>query len=528
MINKVYIEACKKIASRILEENIRGEKDIQRIKSQVSKEFKLRTMPSNPDILRFSEKDREKLRNVLKLKPVRSISGIIILSVMTQPFECPHGRCSYCPRYPGAPISYTGKEPAAMRAIQNEFDPSRQIRTRLKQLGEMGHNLQKIELIIQGGTFNSTPEWYREWFMLKIMEGLLGYRPRNYKEAVLAAEKSKHRLIGMTIETRPDQANEEQIDWMLEKGFTRVELGVQTLYDDVYKKVKRGHTVREVINSTRRLKDAGFKVCYHMMPGLPDTSLGMDLNIFRLLFENENFKPDMLKIYPTLVLEGTELYEWWKNGLYEPYTTEDASYLIEAVKSNLIPKWVRIMRIQRDIPAYEIRAGVKKGNLREIVQKRLKSHGLRCKCIRCREFGHRMLRGQIKEEGRLEVIIHTYTASRGIEYFISVEDLTNDALIGFLRLRKPSDKAWRPEIASYEAFIIRELHVYGEALPLGFKSEESWQHRGIGSTLLKKAEEVALEKGAEKIVVISGIGVREYYFKHGYFRDGPYVSKMLE
>ncbi|RLG60062.1 tRNA uridine(34) 5-carboxymethylaminomethyl modification radical SAM/GNAT enzyme Elp3 [Candidatus Geothermarchaeota archaeon] len=528
MSHEIYVQACKEIAHRILAREIKSRNDILKIKSEVCREFKLTHIPSNPDIIRYSEEDKEKLREMLKLKPVRSTSGIVILSVMTEPFPCPHGRCAYCPRFPGAPVSYTGREPAAMRAIENEFDPYRQIRSRLKQLEDMGHSTQKIELIIQGGTFNATPAWYRKEFMRRVMKGILNAKFKDYKEAILAAERSKHRIVGMTIETRPDQTSERQIDWMLEMGFTRVELGVQTIFNEVYSKVKRGHDVKAVIDATRRLKDAGFKVCYHIMPGLPDTTQRMDLDIFRSLFENENFRPDMLKIYPTLVLEGTELYEWWKNGLYRPYSTNEAADLIELIKANFIPKWSRIMRVQRDIPAQEIIDGVKKGNLRQIIAERLKSHGLKCRCIRCREIGHKRLKNQINKPPDVVFTISAYPASRGMEYFIAAEDLNNDALIGFLRLRKPSEKAWRPEITSMESFLIRELHVYGEALPLGCRSKNSWQHRGVGTTLLKRAEELALEKGGEKIVVISGIGAKEYYFKHGYVRDGPYVSKMIK
>ena len=527
MTNQYYVRACKEIAKQILLIRNPDQRTIQRIKSSIAKKYGLDTVPSNPDILKYSEGDKGQLRALLKLKPVRSISGIVILSVMTHPFECPHGRCVYCPRFPGAPVSYTGREPAAMRAIQNQFDPALQIRARLRQLEDMGHYTQKIELIIQGGTFNATPDWYKEWFMKRVMEGILGHSISSYEDAILEAERSKYRLTGMTIETRPDQTNKEQIDWMLEKGFTRVELGVQTLLDEVYEKVKRGHKIKDVIEATRRLKDAGFKVCYHMMPGLPDTNVKTDLSFFRSLFENENFRPDMLKIYPTLVLEGTELYKWWKSGVYKPYSTDESSELIELVKANFIPKWVRIMRVQRDIPVFEIAAGVKKSNLREIVQIRLSKHGLSCRCIRCREIGHKMIKGKIKKAIKPELTVTTYTASKGVEYFISVEDINNDAIIGFIRLRKPSKEAWRPEITSYETFMIRELHVYGEALPLGLRLKSSWQHKGIGSILLKKAEEIAMEKGAEKIVVISGIGVREYYYKHGYSRDGPYVSKIL-
>ena len=523
-----YRKACEEIARIVAERGEVDERWLAKLKGKIAEKYSLTRVPSNVEVILNSPKEiAEKIRKALKKKPVRSISGIVVVSIMTQPHECPHGRCSYCPRFPGAPVSYTGREPAAMRGIQNNFDPALQFTHRIRQLEAMGHRVDKVDVIIQGGTFNATPLEYKEWFMMRLLEGVLGFRPESYEVGLRLAEKAKYRITGMTIETRPDQCDESQVDWMLEKGFTRVELGVQTTYDDVYREVRRGHSIKDVIEATRRLKDAGFKICYHMMPGLPRNDFLRDLNSFRSLVESESFRPDMLKIYPTLVLEGTELYDWWASGKYRPYSVEEALVLISAVKANFVPPWIRIMRVQRDIPVMEIVDGVKKGNLRELVSEHLLSSGLRCKCIRCREVGHKTRRGEIRREPHLEIVERKYPASRGIEYFISVEDVENDALVGFVRLRRPSERAWRPEIVNYESFIVRELHVYGEALSLGERSSRSWQHRGVGSTLLKRAEEIALEDGGEKILVLSGVGVKEYYYSHGYMRDGPYVSKLL-
>ncbi len=521
-----YGEACQEIARRVLAEKASSNRDVLRIKKAVSRRYSLSKIPSNPEIIRHSASD-QCIYEILRLKPVRSISGIVILSTMTTPYTCPHGRCVFCPWYPGSPTSYTGKEPAAMRAIQNEFDPERQIRQRLKQLEEMGHYTQKVELIIQGGTFNATPLDYREEYMMGVMAGVIGRRPQTYAEALAKAEASHHRMVGMTLETRPDQASEEQVEWMLERGFTRVELGVQTVYDDTYDRIKRGHHLKEVVEATRRLKDAGYKVCYHLMPGLPGVEATMDLQAFKFVFQDEDLRPDQLKVYPTLVMKGTELYNSWRNGEYKPQSLEETTDLLIAAKANLIPKWVRVMRIQRDIPSHEIVQGIKKTNLRQLVQTELKGYGLRCRCIRCRESGHRRLLGEGSEDIDYEVTVDLYQASGGTEFFIAMENLEEDVIFGFLRLRKPSKKAWRSELEGAESLIIRELHVYGESLPLGEKSYGSWQHRGIGERLLLEAENMAIDLGAEKMVVLSGVGAREYYYKHGYARDGPYVSKEL-
>jgi|Deesub1362A_J573_1020465.scaffolds.fasta_scaffold00001_481 elongator complex protein 3 len=523
-------EAVKFIVKEVREKGIKDPVKINRIKYRAVRLFRLGRVPSNVEILKYVNEIDPELASVFRLKPVRSISGVVIVAIMTYPYECPHGRCLYCPHYPGAPISYTGKEPSAMRGIHNEFDPYKQVTSRLEQLESMGHSTDKVEIIIQGGTFNATPLEYREWYMRRLLQAFIGYYPESFEKGVLDAEKSPKRIVGITFETRPDACSEEQINWMLERGGTRVELGVQTIYDDVYKYVDRGHSIQDVIEATRRLRDAGFKVTYHLMPGLPLTNFKHDLNIFNLVFSSHNYMPDNLKIYPTLVLEHTGLLEIWRSGGYKPYDTEIAKDLVSLVKGNIIPPWIRIMRVNRDIPSHEIIDGVKKTNLRQIVQMDMRKIGLRCRCIRCREAGHRWMKEGYKGSEELVIKVSSYPASGGIEYFISVEDVENDVIYGFIRLRRPSNKAWRPEITSSETYIVRELHVYGHSLPLGSGPqglEGSWQHIGLGSILLSEAEKLASSLDGEKIVVISGIGVREYYYKHGYNREGPYVSKFL-
>jgi len=315
---------------------------------------------------------------------------------------------------------------------------------------------------------------------------------------------------------------------MLRLGGTKVELGVQTLSDEVYKKVKRGHTVADVVEATQTCRDALLKLGYQMMPGLFSTPRE-DLKMFKELFENEDFKPDLVKFYPCLVIKGTKLYNMWKKGEYKPYTTEQAVKLIAKIKK-IVPPWVRVIRIQRDIPVDLVVDGVVKSNLRELVEEEMKKHGDRCRCIRCREVGLRMAKdetGNLKPDAKaIELKRIDYGASGGDEVFLSFEDATNDLLIGFLRLRKPSENANRPEMK--DAAGIRELHVYGPMVELGEKPDEKWQHRGYGRELLEEAERIAGEDwGLKTVNVISGIGVRDYYRKSGYKRAGPYMGKKL-
>ncbi|MHA1860054.1 MAG: tRNA uridine(34) 5-carboxymethylaminomethyl modification radical SAM/GNAT enzyme Elp3 [Candidatus Asgardarchaeia archaeon] len=527
----------ERIYKEIIEEIIKSgrREEVNRIKIKVSRKYGLHRIPGNSEVLNFAKGElREKLRPILMRKPVRYVSGVTVISVMTKPLPCPHGRCLYCPGGPGSvlgdvPQSYTGYEPTTMRGIQNDYDPYRQVRNRLEQLFTIGHIPQKVELIVMGGTFTSVDRSYQDWFIKRCFDALNGRDSKDLEEAKRLNEKASIRNVGLTIETRPDYAKEKHADLMLYWGTTRVELGVQTVYDDVYELVKRGHKVEDVVEATRILKDSGFKINYHMMPGLPGSSFERDLEAFRTIFEDDRFKPDMLKIYPTLVIKGTVLYDWWKEGKYRPYTDEEAAELISEIL-HIIPRWIRIQRMQRDIPAKMIEAGPKKGNLRQIAKRLLwEKYGEFCHCIRCREVGHRWMElGILPDLDEIKLYDEKYEASEGIEHFISFEDKKRDVLIGFLRLRIPSEKAHRPEVKG--AAIVRELHVFGPQILIGRHPKDylSWQHRGYGRKLLEYAENLALEKyGVKKILVISGVGVREYYFRLGYRRDGPYVSKPL-
>jgi elongator complex protein 3 len=471
-------------------------------------------------------------------KPIRGISGVSVVAVMAKPYPCPHGKCIYCPGGPdyGTPQSYYGREPALMRAQECGYDPYEQVRVRLNQYYSLGHIPSKVELIIMGGTFPAMPLDYQEWFVTMCLEAMNRYpsgKPSGWiylRDAQARNEHSMIRCVGMTFETRPDWGREVHADRMLNLGGTRVELGVQTVFDDILVRVRRGHTVKDTIESTRILKDCGFKICYHIMPGLPGSDLDMDLKVFETIFSDSNFMPDMLKIYPTVVVKGTGLYDDWVKGLYKPFTTEDAIELLTKVLPKL-PRWVRVMRIQRDIPLNVVEAGVDVGNLREVVHRRLREMGLKCNCIRCREVGHKMLKeGVYPNINDVKLLREIYEASGGVEVFLSFEDVVRDVLLAFLRLRYPSEFAHRREIDS-KTTIVRELHVYGPQVPVGFKPTIEWQHRGLGSLLMAEAERISLEEfDAKKILVLSGIGVRDYYRGLGYrkLRDSPYMCKVLK
>ncbi|MBX5321411.1 MAG: tRNA uridine(34) 5-carboxymethylaminomethyl modification radical SAM/GNAT enzyme Elp3 [Candidatus Bathyarchaeota archaeon] len=526
-------EAVREIVEALMRIPLPSRDDVARVKIRVAAKYGLGRIPSNAEIIAvLKAEEKAKLLPVLRRKATRAISGVTVVAVMTRPYPCPQQEpCAYCPGGPpfGVPQSYTGFEPAAMRGLQHAFDPYGQVRSRIEQLRAIGHKVDKVELIVMGGTFPATPYAYQTWFVQRCLDAIAGVDSAGIEEAKRLAETSCIRNVGITVETRPDWAKTEHVDRMLEMGVTRVELGVQNPDDGVYRLVGRKHTVADVVEATRILKDAGLKVVYHMMPGLPGSSIEKDLEAFKRIFADSAFKPDMIKIYPCLVLKDTKAYDWFLRGEYKPYTTEDAARLIVEVK-RMIPSWVRIMRVQRDIPAPLIVAGVKMSNLRQLVQQKLKEQGLQCRCIRCREVGHRLLADGVKPDPeKVRILTTRYEASEGEEIFISAEDIENDVLIGYLRLRIPSEKAHRPEIRAEPCSIIRELHVYGPVVPVGKHLPKAWQHKGYGSVLLAEAERITRQEyGFRKILVISALGTKQYYKRFGYKHEGPYMTKTLE
>lgn len=543
---------------------------VTKLKYKLSKKYKISKLPTDIQIL---------LNTGIKIKtkPTRTNSGVTVVAIMTKPLPCPHalnkgvGPCLMCPGgqnsfYGDVPQSYTGNEPATMRAIRNNYDPYLQVFNRLEQYVAIGQNLNKIELIIMGGTFPSYDIDYQNEFVMYALKAMNDFsklfinenntikfkkyleffempsdmknegRIKRIKEKVLELKNkncdnkkenslefqkkynehdSRIKCIAMVIETRPDYAKEEQIINMINQGCTRVEIGVQTIDDKKLEFLRRGHNNNDAIISTRLMKDSLLKVGYHMMIGVDKRE--NEINMFKELFENQDYRPDAIKIYPMLVIQGTKLYELYKEGKFIPTETNEAVEIIGQIKK-FIPKYVRIMRIQRDIPHTEVIAGVKKTNLRQYVLKYTKEHHIECQCIRCQEIKDKLKIdiSKIKYEKLF------YEASKGQEVFISA--LYENKLVGFLRLRK----LFKPFINELKGNTagIREVHVYGQSLTIGKKSDLSGQHKGIGKTLMKLAQEISFnEWKCDKIAVISGIGVRNYYRKLGYKLIGNYMIK---
>jgi len=527
--------AYRELIEKLLRKEITTRQELNAAKKAVSIRCKLSSLPTNSRILAAAkEHEKQEVLELLRLKPVRTISGVAVIAVMTSPAPCPHGLCVPCPGGPESkyrsPQSYMGEEPAARRAFENDFDPYRQVQSRLQQLLQIGHPVEKAELIVMGGTFTSRTLCYQEWFIRRSIEAMNDFygtewrkgRYSSIEEVQSANERARIRNVGITIETRPDWTEPEHIDTILNLGATKVEIGVQSTYDFILTGIQRGHTVKESASANMRLRDSGLKVGFHMMPGLPGSTPDSDFRMFRTLFEDERFMPDYLKIYPTLVTEGTGLHGMWELGNYAPLEVQDAVELLAKVKS-ILPKWVRLQRIQRDIPAYQVLAGITKSNIRQLAKERLREMGGRCRCIRCREVGHGSLMGI--EPENIELTVEEYRACGGKEHFISFEDVEADLLIGFIRLRFPH-APHRKELEG--AALVRELHVYGPMVPPGAGAEEKqWQHRGYGEELLSRAEDTARSAGYDRIAVTSGIGVRDYYRRFGYIREGPYMVKKL-
>ena len=524
MPSAVFSQACVEISQNLL--SIQDATKDQ-IKSQIKKictKYALERIPKNHEILStVSGNDYTKLQKILLKKPVKTASGVAVIALMPKPYACPHGRCTYCPGGIefNSPNSYTGNEPSTINAIENEYDPKKQITNKLDKLVAYGHDPSKMELVIVGGTFLFMPAEYQRNFIKSCYDALNGFDSPSLEEAKQANETAQIRNVGFTIETKPDYCKEEHVDMMLDYGITRIEIGVQSLQESVYKIVNRGHTYSDVVESFQISKDAGYKIVAHMMPGLPTVTPEIDIADFKKLYSDESLKPDMLKIYPSLVLQHTPMYDDYLKGKYTPYSDEDMIRVLIELKKN-IPRWVRIMRVQREIGPGEIIAGPKSGNLRQIVLDRLKKHGLACKCIRCREIG-------FTNEPQQETTLHreNYNSSGGEEVFLSYDD-SLDRIYGFLRLRKPSEKSHRKEVTQ-DSCIVRELHVYGKSLKIGEREDGQIQHSGLGKSLMSEAEKISREEyDAKKLLVISAVGTREYYKKLGYTLDGPYMAKRLE
>ncbi len=540
------------------------------IKKNTAKKHKFKGILTNIKILtNLSNSEIKKYKNFLVTKPTRTISGVAVIAIMAKPFSCPHGKCIYCPGGVNSPFgtvpqSYTGREPATMRAIRNNYDPYLQIFNRLEQYIVIGQSPEKVELIIMGGTFPSFYKKYRDEFIYYCFKSMNDFSKEFYKTTkngpeldvikfkeffelpgniedsertkrvnkkilelkkknVFSLEKEQEKnessvikCIGLTIETKPDWGKKDIGNELLEYGTTRIELGIQTPYDKVLKKINRGHSITDSIQAVRELKDLGFKLNFHLMPGLPGVAKQKDIQGLKKMFLDQSFRPDMVKVYPTMVFPGTKLFEDYKNKKFIPLTTEQSIEIIAEFKK-IVPRYCRIMRLQRDIPSV-LGKGVDRNNLRQYIENYTKKKNIVCSCIRCREIKN----AKIKEPVEFEII--KYKASKGKEYFISLND-ANDRLLGFVRLRIPFQQL-RKEITEKTA-LIRELHVYGTAVSVGKKPSKHAQHKGFGSMLMQKAEDIARKEKKQKMVVISGIGVRGYYRKLGYEKQGAYMVKII-
>ena len=541
------MRACADVASALIQDYEGGNanpgiprKDVNlnSLRARISKQHRLsRTPPLTDIIAAIPEQYKKYLLPKLIAKPIRTSSGIAVVAVMCKPHRCPHisftgNICVYCPGGPDSDFeystqSYTGYEPTSMRAIRARYDPFEQARGRIDQLKALGHSVDKVEYIIMGGTFMSLAESYRDEFIAQLHNALSGYSSPSVDEAVTAGEQSTIKCVGITIETRPDFCLDTHLSSMLRYGCTRLEIGVQSLYEDVARDTNRGHTVAAVCNTFALAKDTGFKVVSHMMPDLPNVGIERDLDQFREYFANPAFRTDGLKIYPTLVIRGTGLYELWRTGRYKNYTPNALIDLVARILA-LVPPWTRIYRVQRDIPMPLVTSGVENGNLRELALARMKDFGTTCRDVRTREVGINEVKHKIRPN-QVELIRRDYAANEGWETFLSYEDPKQDILIALLRLRKcSSTHTFRPELTQCQSSLVRELHVYGTAVPVHGRDPRKFQHKGYGTLLMEEAERIAtIEHRSQKLAVISGVGVRGYYQKLGYELEGPYMVKML-
>ena len=540
----------EEIIKDLIKNRVKNQANLAFLKRKVAKKYKI-PFPSNIELLKAYHKllktkrmiRSRKIENLLKTRPIRSLSGIVNISVLTKSYPCP-GKCIFCPKEKGIPKSYLSGEPAVERAKRLKYNPYLQVKKRLEMLELVGHPTDKVELRIVGGTWSYYPKKYQIWFILRcfqaanqsstnytmvenvLLEGLRKEQKKN--------EKAKHRIVGLSIETRPDFINFEEIKWLRKLGVTMVEMGVQSIYDDVLKLNSRGHGVKEIITATQLLKNAGFKILYQMMPNLPGSNLKKDEKMFEELFKNSDFQPDLLKIYPCAILKEAKLFRKWKKGQYKPYTQSQLINLLKSIKKK-IPCHVRIQRINRDIPSSRVAAGPAKiSNLRQILIESMKKENWQCRCIRCRE-----VKENYDPNEKFYLFRKDYDASGGKEIFLSFENKKRTKLHSLLRLRIPSQRneAGPRYVFSglKDAAIIREVHTYGELVPIA-ETRIAPQHQGLGKKLIREAEKIVYtefsrsakkEFDLSKIAVISAVGTRNYFRKLRYRLKDTYMVKEI-
>jgi len=570
-------ELAREIVLKSVGKSFRDRNEFQKYRNKIIKSRKgeifhnLYFIKAYNDLIKEGKiKENPEFLKLIQKRSVRTMSGVAPLTVMTKPFPCP-GKCIYCPTDVRMPKSYIPSQPAAQRGFRQRFDPYTQTIARLKAMQTTGHPISKVELRILGGTWSAYPKQYQTWFLKRCLQAMndgpngnevqpllndghthgtssddnknrfwikkqevenpygdrahistlmvksLANKPLLWKEVVKENETAKIKCIGINVETRPDYIDKNEIRRLRKLGVTKVEMGVQTIDDRVQEITKRGHNLQAVRNATLLLKDAGFKIGYHMMPNLPGSSVDLDKRMIAELFSNPNYQPDYLKIYPCVVMPRTALASIYERGEFKPYDNKTLEeVLLEQLKA--VPEWCRIDRLARDIPADEIEAGFKVSNIRQILEKRLNAEGFASRDIRSRE-----IRDIEFDEKNIELIVRKYDASGGKELFLSYEDVKNNKLIALLRLRFPG-KTFISELKS--AALIREVHVYGKQIAVGKKGSKK-QHVGWGTKLLKEAERIALNAEFQRLAIISGIGTREYYRKKGYRLKGTYMLRNL-
>jgi elongator complex protein 3 len=458
------------------------------------------------------------LVTALQVKPTRSQAGVTVITVLTKPYPCP-GKCIFCPTDVRMPKSYLHDEPGAMRAERHAFDPYEQTRARIKALERNGHPADKLELLILGGTWSSYRRDYQEWFVKRCLDAMNEVEAETLAEAQAINAEGERRNVGLVVETRPDHIDAKELRWFRSLGVTKVQIGVQSLDDRILRLNQRGETVQDTRQAIRLLRLAGFKIHAHWMPNLLGATPESDVSDFAQLWRDPALRPDELKIYPCMLLENAELYAYWQRGEYRPYSEEEIIDVLVACKAQ-VPRYVRINRIVRDIPTTNVVAGMKKANLRQLAQREMKARGLRCQCIRCREVRRRTV-----DPDDLALLVETYETDATIEHFLSFE--TERHIAGFLRLSlpRPDVEMPLPELAGQA--MIREVHVYGPAVPIGEDSNGEAQHVGLGTELVNRAMQMAAQAGFGRIAVISAIGTREYYARHGFELDGLYMTRAL-
>ena len=454
----------------------------------------------------------------IRMKPVRTLSGVTTVTVLTKPYPCP-GKCVFCPTDVRMPKSYLPDEPGARRALEHAFDPFEQVRARLQALEAIGHPTDKIELLILGGTWNSYRRDYQEWFVLRCFDALNGVESATLEQAQSRNEAASRRNVGLVVETRPDHIDAEEVSWFRYLGVTKVQVGAQSLDDDILELNQRGHTVEQTRRAVALLRAGGFKVVLHWMPNLLGATSSSDREDFLRLWHG--ICPDEIKIYPNQLLAEAELYQIWLRGEYQPYTTAELVDLIADIKP-AIPRYCRVNRVIRDIPSTYVVEGNKRTSLRQDVQQELQRRGTRCECIRCREVRDRNISPQA-----LELTDLIYPVGETEEHFLSYVT-PDDRLAGFLRLSLPGREAVDTGLLElHQAALIREVHVYGQSLPVGEEQQGAAQHAGLGTQLIQQAEVIARQRGYSRLVVISAVGTRPYYLSRGFERGKLYLVKDL-